>query len=153
MVFQQHHPRQVASTVSIPASEENATLSITLKKIALDNQLLGSRTHEGKRLRRFRVRRFHEGNWVTRFRVVRSEGTEHDPTEVRADTKTSKQKYLPGPVDGVRTRSVQDMRPSEPWGQTPMDFPGLRTKPTTPRRFAEYLSHLRTLVGEGVRVT
>ena len=32
-------------------------------------------------------------------------------------------------------------------------FPGLRTKPTTPRTFAEYLSHLRTLVGEGVRVT
>ena len=77
----------------------------------------------------------------------------HDPAEVRADTVIRKQKYLPDPVNGVRTRSVQVMRPSEPWGQTPMVFPGLRTKPTTPRRFAEHLTHLRTLVGEGVGVT
>ena len=47
---------------------------------------------------------------------------DHNPAEVRADTKASKHKYLPDPVNGVKTRSVQVMRPSEPWGQTPMVF-------------------------------
>jgi hypothetical protein len=42
--------------------------------------------------------------------------------EVRADTKTSKHKYLPNPVNGVRTRSVKVMRPPEPWDRTPMVF-------------------------------
>ena len=46
----------------------------------------------------------------------------HDPAEVHIDTVIRKQKYLPDPVNGVRTRSVQVMRPSEPWGQTPMVF-------------------------------
>ena len=46
----------------------------------------------------------------------------HDPAEVRTNTVIRKQKYLPDPVNGVRTRSVQVMRPSEPWGQTPMVF-------------------------------
>ena len=47
---------------------------------------------------------------------------DHDPAEVRDDTKTSKHKYLQDSVNGVRTRSVQVMRPSEPWAQTPMVF-------------------------------
>ena len=84
---------------------------------------------------------------------MRVEDTDHGAAEVYIDTKTSKQKYLPEPVNGVRKRSVQVMRPFKPWGQTPMVFPGLRTKPTPPRTFTEYLSHLRTLVGEGVGVT
>ena len=47
---------------------------------------------------------------------------DQDPAKVRADTVIRKYKYLPDPMDGVRTRSVQVMRPSEPWGQTPMVF-------------------------------
>ena len=59
--------------------------------------------------------------WSISSRTQSSRG-DHDPAEVRADTKISKHKYLPDPVNGVRTRSVQVMRPSEPWGQTPMVF-------------------------------
>ena len=54
-------------------------------------------------------------------RAQSSQG-DYDPAEVRADTTTSEQKYLPDPAEGVRKRSVQVMRPSEPWGQTPMVF-------------------------------
>ena len=96
--------------------------SISLREIALDDQLPVSRTHEGKCLRRFRVRRFHDGNAVTRFRVVRAEGTDHDTAEVRQDTVIRKHKYLPDLAYGVRTRSVKVMRPSEPWDRTPMVF-------------------------------
>ena len=38
--------------------------------------------------------RTHEGLTTTRFRVVRDEGTDQYPVEVRTDTKTSKHKYL-----------------------------------------------------------
>ena len=118
----QRKTRQAGRSHEISDPKTINSPSISLRKIALDNQLPVSRTHEGKRLRRFRVRRFHEGNGVTRFRVVRAEGTDHDPAEVRPDTKISKQKYLQDPVNGVRTRSVKVMRPPEPWDRTPMVF-------------------------------
>ena len=36
---------------------------------------------------------------------------DHDPAGVRADTGIYKHKYLPGLADGVRTRSVNVIRP------------------------------------------
>ena len=47
---------------------------------------------------------------------------DHDPAEVRQDTVIRKHKYLPDLADGVRTRSVNVMRPPEPWDRTPMVF-------------------------------
>ena len=61
-------------------------------------------------------------NPKTISRRAQSSWGDQDPAEVRPDTVIRKQKYLPDPVNGVRTRSVQVMRPSEPWGQTPMVF-------------------------------
>ena len=118
----QRRTRQAGRSHEISDPKTINSPSISRRKIALDNQLPVSRTHEGKPLRRFRVRRFHEGNAVTRFRVVRGEGTDHDPAEVRVDTVIRKHKYLPNPVNGVRTRSVKVMRPPEPWDRTPMVF-------------------------------
>ena len=45
-------------------------------------------------------------NPKTISRRAQSSRGEHDPTEVRADTVIRKYKYLPGPVNGVRTRSA-----------------------------------------------
>ena len=61
-------------------------------------------------------------NPKTISRRTQSSPGDHEPAEVRTDTKTSKQKYLQDLACGVRTRSVNVMRPSEPWGQTPMVF-------------------------------
>ena len=136
----QRKTRQAGRSHEISDPKTINSPSISLRKIALDNQLPVSRTHEGKRLRRFRVRRFHEGNGVTRFRVVRAEGTDHDPAEVRPDTKISKQKYLQDPVNGVRTRSVKVMRPSEPWDRTPWFFLDCEQNPRHPGRLANTYS-------------
>ncbi len=118
----QRKTRQAGRSHEISDPKTINSPSISLRKIALDNQLPVSRTHEGNPPRRFRVRRFHDGNAVTRFRVVRDEGTDLDAVEVRADTVIRKQKYLPDLADGVRTRSVNVMRPPEPWDRTPMVF-------------------------------
>ena len=53
---------------------------------------------------------------------AQSSRSDHCTAAVRIDTFIHKHKHLQTPMDGVRTRSVQVMRPSEPWGQTPMVF-------------------------------